>query len=188
MSKNDFLDYRSAWLAHYGVLGMKWGIRRYQTYSVNPRKSGKGSQYLKEAKEIFNSLSRKEKAELSSTGHFSNSKTLVTRKVVKNSSGKPVAFAEIERDPDDFKIGYLSVAVHKNFRGQGLSLKASQLVLNDAKGRGLEEIYWETTKDNKASSASAKKLGFKPAENFGANDDNYVLKIDSPGISRIKSH
>ena len=36
-------------LAHYGILGMKWGIRRYQPYSVRPRGSGKGGQELGEA-------------------------------------------------------------------------------------------------------------------------------------------
>lgn len=47
-SKNDWLDYLehrlflNNYLCHYGVLGMKWGIRRYQPYSTVPRKSGKG--------------------------------------------------------------------------------------------------------------------------------------------------
>ena len=47
-SKNDYRYYlehhmiTGDYLAHYGVEGMHWGIRRYQPYSTVPRKSGEG--------------------------------------------------------------------------------------------------------------------------------------------------
>lgn len=36
-------------LTHYGVLGMRWGIRRYQPYSIHPREGGKTGKEIGDA-------------------------------------------------------------------------------------------------------------------------------------------
>lgn len=43
--------YEPNYLAHYGILGMKWGVRRFQPYSVRGRKSGKGGKEVGEARQ-----------------------------------------------------------------------------------------------------------------------------------------
>ena len=45
-ANNDYRDY----LSHYGILGMHWGIRRFQPYSTHPRKSGEGGKEVGEAR------------------------------------------------------------------------------------------------------------------------------------------
>lgn len=41
----------SDYLVHHGILGMHWGIRRYQPYSTVPRGSGEGGKEIGEAAE-----------------------------------------------------------------------------------------------------------------------------------------
>lgn len=135
------------------------------------------------AKDIFNSLSDSEKKNLTTNGEFTNSDLLVTRKVVNRKS-----FAEIERDPDNSKIGYISTATKPEYRGSGYSDSAVAAALESAKQAGLREVYWETTTSNKASSSAAQKFGFEKAKNYSKGDSNWVYKFsnhESPYIEHL---
>ena len=42
--------YDEKYLTHYGILGQKWGVRRFQPYSVRGRQSGEGGKEVGEAR------------------------------------------------------------------------------------------------------------------------------------------
>lgn len=62
INKKTFSDYNDQELIHYGILGMRWGIRRFQPYSVRGRSSGKrGKEIGEAAKRKYTSRDRKRK-------------------------------------------------------------------------------------------------------------------------------
>ena len=90
-------------LYHYGVKGMHWGIRRYQPYTINPRKRGsgvykptttvgkKGKAELWKAKESQRQASRYDRKEAVIDTYISKQKSKLKMAKAKNASDEKIA-------------------------------------------------------------------------------------------------
>ena len=162
-------------LYHYGVKGMKWGIRK-------DRYVGKS---YKKANEIYNTLSRKEKQFL--TAEKKPPKEYVTKEEyyskksqnvyssIEQDKGKPVSVIDLWNGGD--RALDVSIAVSSTHRGKGYANRAVQ--------RGVQwfnehpeydALIWGVNSKNSASIELAKKNGFKLYNKYKDGWDTYILE------------
>lgn len=144
---NDFRLYKS-YLAHYGVKGMHWGIRRYQNPDGTLTQLGKShyrhksynkdslnAEYTKALDDIYNSLSDEDKKYLnvnSNKDYVRNMEHkywlqvnepkmsgLVTGGLIYDKNNKkPVGFIDITKSSNN---AHVDIVISKQHRGKGLS-------------------------------------------------------------------
>ena len=163
-------------LSHYGVKGMKWGVRRYQNADGSLTEEGvyhyrklNAAKTKKSVDRIYNSMSKQDKKLM---GDDKNSKEFLTYEegeyVVKRFLDKdgniPVAWLDIMTT---YRPGHLTVAIGTDpkYRGQGRAQKLAQKGVNwfDKNADRLDANYlgWGAYSKNTGSRRIAEKVGFE---------------------------
>lgn len=185
-------------LCHYGVKGMKWGVRRYQNKDgtltvegkkrdVYKRRVASANKTSKDVEDIVSTLSQEEKRKL---GMLDDEKQYLTfeqgsyvaKRILKKDGDTPVAFCDIF---DDGKTASIAVATRSgdSYRGKGYASAATKEGLDwyqkNKDKFGFEEIEWVAREDNYASINIAKKSGFKSKSSSrrdGSQWNTYSMK------------
>ena len=188
-------------LYHYGVKGMKWGVRRYQNKDGTLTSAGKernqarnniirNRPYTDDVNDIVNTLSVKEKrllgAELDKDWiekEYENEtlankgKTFVTK--VQNT---PVSFIEIWTNGG--RTGQIAIATRNDeqYRNKGYASKEVEKAIKWADRYGkytIDELEWWAEKNNTGSRKLAEKYGFEESDNRGYDDYvRYTRKVN----------
>lgn len=171
-------------LYHYGVKGMKWGVRRYQNKDGTYTEAGKKLNYYRnrvrtnmkttsDANEIVRTLDSKQKWLLGAPEKDDWIKkeeeieisSVIAKRFIQKYEGKPVSMLEIYDKGD---VGEIAIATDNRYKGKGYASKnaeAAKRWLNSKQNKYINELLWAPHETNIASQNLAKKNGFTEIPN-----------------------
>lgn len=176
---------------HHGILGMKWGVRRYQ--NKDGTLTAEGRQRLKyrnrtinnnksidKVNSIINSMSDDDKDKiLAGSNYYLNFEqgSSVIKRFMKNYGDIPVSFFDVLEDESSINV-ILGTRSGDEYRGKGYGSKVAEQAIrwidNNSDKLSQDKIVWGVRVDNKPSIRIAEKNGFVIDKNSYSDDGKWV--------------
>lgn len=174
-------------LCHYGVSGMKWGVRRYRTNDNKLTYEGiirdrtvKANKTRDDVNSIINSMSKKDKKLLNigkNEEYLAKEECqFVVKRFLYNCEYKPISFLDLLRNGDDLAV-VIGTHSGKQYRGKGYSTKLITRGMNwtNKNKDKWNNVTWSARTNNGSSKHLAEKFGFKlNKETSNSKWSNYV--------------
>lgn len=183
------------YLEHYGVKGMKWGVRRYQNADGTLTPEGKfrkaaASQYRYVSKtnaianEIYNTMSPKERKFIGGSSKKDSYVTdedtqYIVKRFIKKVNNTPVAFLDLYSDRNNSVAVSIGTRGGEEYRHKGYA----QDLINKAKAwydesnilsEPISKMWWGAEPDNLASIRLSQKSGFSKNEEKSKDNQWYL--------------
>lgn len=152
-------------LYHFGVPGMRWGIRRYQNKDGTLTEAGKRRQ-VRQINSIYRHLDKQGKqyvtAERNPPKRFTDydeHSRYTYGSFIAYDKKKPVSVMTAWHDTNGSAA--VSVMTRKDYRGKGYGAKAVKDGMKWLQENGIKRVNWGANVNNTTSIEMAKSLGFE---------------------------
>lgn len=141
-------------LVHFGIKGMKWGVRK-EKKPTGSRTKGR-----------------------SKTSYSSTSKRGDINGVIRNADGKKVGKIRLQKDPFSKEMYIWNMSIDRNERNKSYGQQALKDAISKSRSEGCKKVYSETSSNNQAFLSAAKKAGFSIRKINSPYESNPYYRIE----------